>query len=223
MNNNHYCNDGCCGNVYNGRANKQGYWTWKKETFANTWMIIINEISFCTTTQLGQLDQKLKIVKKEPNLMFGGMHVLFCGDFHQFPPIGGPSVRTCRFLEDPEWGEILGCIRMSSETEQDLEVIKMRVIIDNGLEVPVDSNYACHSSNRERNSIHAGVFIKHLEATHQKNLVIQPPDHTIIINADLQWTSTGNPIREGMAKLIYESCGDNYCNHGQNKKIDPYL
>jgi hypothetical protein len=67
------------------------------------------------------------------------------------------------------------------------------------------------------------VFIKHLEATHQKNLLVQPPDHTIIIKADLQWSSTGNPIREGMAKLIYESCGDHYCNHSQNKKLDPYL
>ena len=84
------------------------------------------------------------------------------------------------------------------------------------------SNYACHS-NKERNSIHAGVFIKHLESTHHKDLVVQPPDHTIIIKGDLHWTSTGNPIREGMAKMIYESCGDHYCNYGQNKKMDPYL
>lgn len=121
------------------------------KTFANTRMIIIDEISFCTTTQLGQLDQKLKIVKEEPNLTFGGVHVLFCGDFHQLPPIGGPSVSiwveehllwhnvlnsfveltgTWRFLEDPEWGEILGRIRMSRETEQDLKVIKTRVIVE---------------------------------------------------------------------------------------------
>jgi hypothetical protein len=121
------------------------------KTFANTRMIIIDEISFCKATQLGQLDQKLKILKEEPNLTYGGVHVLFCGDFHQLPPIGGPSVSiwvqeqllwhnvlnsfveltgTWRFLEDPEWGEILGRIRMSRETEQDLKVIKTRVIVE---------------------------------------------------------------------------------------------
>jgi hypothetical protein len=67
------------------------------------------------------------------------------------------------------------------------------------------------------------VFITHLTATHHKNLVVQPPEHTIIIKADLEWTSTGNLIREGMAKLIYENCGDHYCNYGRKKKVDPYL
>jgi len=51
----------------------------------------------------------------------------------------------------------------------------------------------------------------------------QPPSHTVIVKANLAWTSTGNTIREGMSKLIYESCGDHYCSYGRNKRIDPYL
>ncbi len=90
------------------------------------------------------------------------------------------------------------------------------------LEIPVSANYACHS-NKERNAIHAGVFDKHLQKTHKKSLQFDPPKHTIIIKADLAWTSTGNKIRPGMAKSIYESCGDHFCNYSQNKKLDPYL
>jgi hypothetical protein len=121
------------------------------KTFSNTRMVIVDEISFCTASQLGQLDHKLKLVKEEPHLTFGGVHVLFCGDFHQLPPIGGPAVSiwaqehllwhnvlnsfveltgTWRFLEDPEWGEILGRIRMSRETAQDLKKIETRLIVE---------------------------------------------------------------------------------------------
>jgi hypothetical protein len=37
---------------------------------------------------------------------------------------------TWRFLEDPEWGEILGRIRMSRETAQDLKKIETRLIVE---------------------------------------------------------------------------------------------
>jgi hypothetical protein len=67
------------------------------------------------------------------------------------------------------------------------------------------------------------VFAKHLDDTHHKSIQFDPPKHTIIIKADLAWTSTGNPVRPGMAKIIYESCGDHFCNYNQNKKLDPYL
>eukprot|EP00978_Attheya_sp_CCMP212_P001368 scaffold2858_cov51-Attheya_sp.AAC.1 len=182
-------------------------------------MILIDEISFCKANELEQLDRALKCLKEEAQT-YGGLHVIFCGDFHQLPPVGAPSIweenqllwhnvlnsfveleGTWRFAEDPEWGAILGRIH---------------------LEIPTTANYACHS-NKERNYIHAGVFAKHLDTTHHKNLQFDPPKHTIIIKADLAWTSTGNPVRPGMAKIIYESCGDHFCNYNQNKKHDPYL
>jgi hypothetical protein len=90
------------------------------------------------------------------------------------------------------------------------------------LQIPISTNYACHS-NKERNAIHAGCFMLHLQNTHQKILTHQPlPLHTVIIKGGLQWTSTGNEVRATMSKLIYESCGDHYCTV-ENKKIDPFL
>jgi hypothetical protein len=90
------------------------------------------------------------------------------------------------------------------------------------LQIPQNTNYACYS-NKERNAIHAGCFMKHLEGTHSKLIHISPPKHTIIIKAGLHWSSTSSEIRPAMSKLIYETCGDHYCDRNGNKKIDPFL
>ena len=34
-----------------------------------------------------ELDHALRITKKEPNIWFGGMIVIFAGDFHQHSPV----------------------------------------------------------------------------------------------------------------------------------------
>ena len=115
--------------------------------YANTRMVLIDEISFCKGKELEQLDRSLKIVKEEPNLVYGGVHMIFCGDFHQLPPVGEGSIwedyrvlwhavinsfieleGKWRFKEDEEWGEILGRLRMSTSTSQDIAVINSRVI-----------------------------------------------------------------------------------------------
>ena len=56
--------------------------------YANTQMVLIDEISFCKATELEQMDWSLKIVKEEPNLIYGGVHMICCGDFYQLPPVG---------------------------------------------------------------------------------------------------------------------------------------
>jgi hypothetical protein len=115
--------------------------------YANTRMVLIDEISFCKGKELEDLDRSLKIVKEEPNLVYGGVHMIFCGDFHQLPPVGEGSIwedyrvlwhavinsfieleGKWRFKEDKEWGEILGRLRMSTSTDQDIAVINSRVI-----------------------------------------------------------------------------------------------
>ena len=73
--------------------------------------------------------------------------MIFCGDFHQLPPVGGGSIwedyrilwhnvinsfieleGKWRFAEDHKWGEILARLRMSTSTDNDIKVINSRVI-----------------------------------------------------------------------------------------------
>ena len=48
----------------------------KKDTWAYTKMLIINEVSFLDEDSLKKLDKHLRTFK-EKNVMFGGVHVVF--------------------------------------------------------------------------------------------------------------------------------------------------
>ena len=119
------------------------------KSFEGTRMILIDEISFCKAFELGQIDKALRIVKQEPNLTYGGVHVIFSGDFHQLPPIGNGAIPIWHqtlllwhgvlnlfvelkgkwpFAEDPEWGELLERLRLNACTQADLDILKSRVI-----------------------------------------------------------------------------------------------
>jgi hypothetical protein len=128
---------------------KKGYDSEFIKSFEGTRMVLIDEISFCSAKVLGKLDKALRIVKQEPDLTYGGLHIIFAGDFHQLPPIGQGNYPIwqnteqlwhCvlnsfielkgkwRFVDDPEWGELLARLRLDELTEDDLLILKSRVI-----------------------------------------------------------------------------------------------
>ena len=94
-------------------------------------------------------DKALRIVKQEPALIYGGVHIIFSGDFHQLPPIcpGSHPIwqkelalwhgvlnsfielkGKWRFKDDPEWGELLARLRINETTAEDLVILNSRVI-----------------------------------------------------------------------------------------------
>ena len=118
-------------------------------SFEGTRMILIDEISFCSARVLERTDKALRIVKQEPALIYGGVHIIFSGDFHQLPPICAGShpiwqkelalwhgvlnsfielKGKWRFKDDPEWGELLARLRMNETTAEDLVILNSRVI-----------------------------------------------------------------------------------------------
>lgn len=74
---------------------------WKK-----TDILVIDEVSMMSKSLFDLLDQIGKQVRKNPN-PFGGIQVIFCGDFYQLPPVGNDydpeSSLFC--FESPLWGE----------------------------------------------------------------------------------------------------------------------
>ncbi len=61
-----------------------------REHLENTKVLIIDEISMMHRCQLDMVNQVLKYFKQN-DLPFGGIQVIFCGDFFQLPPIGDPD------------------------------------------------------------------------------------------------------------------------------------
>ena len=66
----------------------------------NTWeqvrILIIDEVSFSPEDNMDKLNAYLNHIRRKlsggkevlsPNMIFGGYSIIFCGDFHQLPPV----------------------------------------------------------------------------------------------------------------------------------------
>jgi hypothetical protein len=175
-------------------------------------ILIIDEISFFKTSDMQRLDRQLQNLTGRRKI-FGGISIIFTGDFHQLNPIcnkeevlysnsasaaAWEQALNCaifldnshRFKEDPEFGAILERMRMGEDTVEDREEINKRVIDPkNGITPPSDDPniaYAC-GTNKQRNGVIAGHFQQHILNTHPDiNSNENPPDHTLMIEASFK-------------------------------------
>ena len=58
----------------------------KRSDWKGVRMMMIDEISFCKQATLEVLDQQLRHLKSEPKKVYGGVHIICIGDFHQLVP-----------------------------------------------------------------------------------------------------------------------------------------
>jgi len=61
------------------------------ERWCSTSLLIVDEVSMVSGSLLDKLDAVGRAARRQPKKAFGGLQVLFCGDFHQLPP---PGVHT---------------------------------------------------------------------------------------------------------------------------------
>eukprot|EP00986_Skeletonema_menzelii_P013820 scaffold8448_cov188-Skeletonema_menzelii.AAC.1 len=181
-------------------------------------ILIIDEISFFTATEIARLDQQLKKLTGRHDMVYGGISIVFAGDFHQLKPICSEgevlysdshaaamweNAINCaiflenshRFKKDPLYGEILARMRIGEDTLADRQEINKRVVgSKNSLALPdhaPDACFAC-STNKERNGVTAATFKVHIQETHPNiNEAKLPPDHTLMIEASVFTNSNG--------------------------------
>jgi hypothetical protein len=191
------------------------------ETMRTIWLhdvriLVIDEISFFKVSDIEKLDRQLKRLTGRNDLPYGGVSVIFSGDFHQLKPIckeeevlysASPGAlswentincaifldKSHRFKDDPEFGEILRRMRMGQDTMADREAINERVINKKtGVVVPDDCKDACYACpwNKERNGVEAVIFKQHILDTHPKvSDEEDPPDHTLMIECSIRTKS----------------------------------
>ena len=58
-----------------------------RELWSTIAMLVIDEVSMMSARQLHQLDKWLRDLKGRPHTVFGGVHLVFSGDFFQLPPV----------------------------------------------------------------------------------------------------------------------------------------
>ena len=179
----------------------------EKEKFLNCYMLLIDEISYFDRNKIEKLDKHLKILMQNPTKAYGGLHVIFVGDFHQIECFSNNTVykndfvqwhstvncvifleNNHRFKDDPEYGKILEQFRTGNIEDSTFEKINSRLVGCNGVTIPKDCDelaYAC-STNKERNSISANVFSNHIAKTHPKiSENIDVPMHTLVIESKI--------------------------------------
>ncbi len=175
-------------------------------------ILIIDEISFFKASDIAKLDKQLKKLTGRYDMVYGGVSIVFSGDFHQLKPIckeddvlysdsAAASLwentincaifldNSHRFKNDPEFGQLLARMRMGEDTRQDRELINSRIVSTTStLTIPQNAPDACFacSTNKERNGVTAASFKRLIEETHPTITNDDlPPDHTLIIEASV--------------------------------------
>ena len=117
-----------------------------------------NKVTFwCASEIVGEV--RAEEGKGDPHAPFGGMHVIICGDFHQFPPVGNPTgalycerpgdsseavlgrsiyqqfktvvmLKKQHRVKDEVWLNILDHLRIGECTESDLREIRKLIVDD---------------------------------------------------------------------------------------------
>ena len=217
----------------------------EKDEFNNCYLLIVDELSYFSKDKLIKMDKQLRTLMREPSQPYGGLNIVFVGDFHQIEAFSGDviyknwftqwhSVVNCvltlqndhRFEKDPEYGHLLKRLREGKFTKEDVDTINTRWLGDPNVQLPQKSEqlaYAC-STNAERNGISTGIFSDHVENTHPRiDEDKDTPIHTIIIESSLRNVSSKTKCTPSFHKFIYEHCGDNDTKTSSGSKVDPAL
>ena len=125
-----------------------------KDIQDSTRILIIDEVSFLDATTIETLDKNMRILKNT-NDLFGGVQVVFVGDFFQMFPVGvGQSLvyketiqfnainkavflnKSHRFRSDPQYGEIMRRFRVGLATKEDIQMINTRFFKNDNVVLP---------------------------------------------------------------------------------------
>jgi hypothetical protein len=136
-----------------------------------------------------------------------------------------------RFKNDKVFGKLLSDFWSGDLTQEQRRLINSRVIGSNNLKPPNslgnDGCYAC-PTNKERNSISAGIFRKIINANNpSKDSDDLPPTNTIIIESTFGVSTSKNGltkrINNTLRHRILTTCGDADIEYSGSKKADPAL
>jgi PIF1-like helicase/Helitron helicase-like domain at N-terminus len=123
----------------------------QKKAWTERRYMVIDEVSMLNCKVMEQLHRQLAIAKANPELPFGGVNLLFLGDFLQLPAVRNPDVyvddkryglghhlwrslnavvilrEQMRQAGDPLYAAILSRVRLRIPTDEDIEILRGRI------------------------------------------------------------------------------------------------
>jgi hypothetical protein len=212
-----------------------------------TKILIIDEISMATSSLFKSLDKNLRILTGNRRLLYGGIHIVFTGDFMQLAPVQGTPIyqnfddyfwhqclnsaifldeRNHRFINDPLWGEILQRCQLGVPTDQDINTINARLLGTVVLPNNVNCNetklvYGCYT-NKKRNQITDACFFKYVSCNSPSFQSSEDPSSEVLIIKGIV-TKQNKDVGPEFHKLLWALCGDDNLTVGNSCKVDPCL
>ena len=215
---------------------------WKK-----TRILIIDEISFMSCKKLILLDRNLRKARENYREIYGGINIVFAGDFSQLEPIiksnkkygfDGPlydargrakklwqNAINCyielkgmhRFKDDLEWGYILRRLREGNPTKADLQEINKHVVTKD-TKFPNDIKYGTRF-NKVQDSVHCTLFEKYI-CKQETDKCGKVRDCMIVLCDKMKIAKTGATITN--YTNFFQNIGESDCKM-QRGRIDPML
>ena len=68
--------------------------TKQRDEWQDVVVLLVDECSLVECELMSELDSALHFSKEKPDQWFGGITVIFAGDFSQYPPVGGTTLYT---------------------------------------------------------------------------------------------------------------------------------
>lgn len=206
------------------------------EAWEDTKLVIVDEISFADHKVIEKIHKILCRLKDNREAKYGGLNIVFAGDFRQLEPVGPGRwplyKKNCtefidfincfielnglhRFKNDLEWGRLLHRLRNGEATRDDIELINTRVV-KSALELPSDIRYACYM-NRDRDAINTALFENRCAKQVSENGTVT---ETIVILLSNMHTKNGKDawVPFMTPSLVWENCGEDDIKFGSTGK-----
>ena len=211
---------------------------WKR-----TRLMIIDEISFASREMMEDINTRLKYLREleetDPTL-FGGVHMVFAGDFRQLDPVSMPPLYmtsygletkvNCfleltgmhRFKTDKAWGLLLKKFRDGTVEKSDVDRLNLH-LRNNNKNLPDNLKYATYR-NSDRDAINMALFDKAVAAKTET----EAEKFGLLVFADEIHLKTGKnryAKRLGTCNLLYAQSSESDVKTVGNssQRMDPVL
>ena len=170
--------------------NKKATNNWKKVE-----VLVVDEVSMMSSKIFEILEETARRVRRKPAEVFGGIQIIFTGDFYQLPPVGDPNepstsqfcfqsskwkevfspshsimLKTIFRQSDPLYRSILNEIRVGELTEENATILHNRVGVERNENEVITRLYPIKS---KVDAINKHNFEKIAEKEHKQDILIK--------------------------------------------------
>lgn len=180
----------------------------RREIIEKTDVLIIDEISMLHDFRFDMVDEICRLIRKEPDLPFGGIQVIMSGDFFQLPPINRGDSRAGGFVVTSNvWPELDPVICYLDEQHRQEDEALLGIL----------------------NAMRAGEVRRHHAEALLERVEVQPPDDTPLtelhtVNIDVDTINEAKLAELSGDELTYTQTntgGENYVEALQRSVLAP--